>query len=80
MLLLFYLFYQQIDAIEKEEAAGRMTIGMRQEKTNVDSVLSFLQIQLTQQLKSITKKSPQNNNAFKKRIPYISLLLIHVQN
>ena len=28
----------------KEEAAGRMTIGMRQEKTNVDSVLSFLQI------------------------------------
>lgn len=26
---------QQIEAIEREEAAGRMTIGMRQEKSNV---------------------------------------------
>ena len=31
----FYLL--QIQALEKEEAAGRMTIGMRQEKNNVYS-------------------------------------------
>lgn len=30
------------------------------------------------QLKSISKKSPQNNNAFKKRIPYSLLLDYHL--
>lgn len=41
---------QQIDAIEKEEAAGRMTIGMRQEKTNAFLFFSFYVVNYATQI------------------------------
>ena len=58
-----------MEFIEKEEAAGRLTVGMRKEKATV-SFSCYSDVQISAQLKSISKKTPATDFAFQKRTPF----------
>ena len=61
--------HSQISAIEREEAQGKMTVGMRNEKAKVNLYRCF-QLQLLMELKSVSKVETKMNPAFKKRVLY----------